>query len=201
MPEPPERTLLHRLYDLTQGEEIHPFPQELYPKYLSLWKYLGSRQPKCSHVTAGFDYGPSGFEPDCPLEFRLEVRFHAPDPPEPTVTASPRTALYRLRDASDQLLYIGVSDAPLRRWVEHSKDKPWWPRVVAFAFEWYDSRTEALRVEACAIRTERPLYNQIHNRAEVSRLPRDVDPEMAQRMIKARLARHPHLKSDLETPL
>lgn len=200
MPEPPERTALYRLYDLTQGEEVPPFLQELYPKYLSLWKYLGSGQPKCGRVAAGFDYGPSGFEPDCPFEFGLEVRFRPPDPPKAAANAAPRTALYRLRDASDQLLYIGVSDAPLRRWVEHSKDKPWWPLVVAFAFEWYDSRAEALRVEARAIKTERPLHNQVHNRAEASRLPRDVDPMMAQRMIKVRLARYPHLKSDLEAP-
>lgn len=201
MPETPERTALYQLYELTQDEEIPPFLQELYPRYLPLRRYLGSGQPKCSLATWGFDYGPSGFEPDCPFQFGLEVRFRVPDTLEAAVDASPRTALYRLRDASEQLLYIGVSDAPLRRWVEHSKEKSWWPLVAVFTIEWHDSRTEALKAETCAIKAERPIHNQVHNRPSTPDLPRDVEPVMAERMFKARLARYPHLERELEAPL
>lgn len=191
MPEPPERTALHRLYDLAQGDEIPPFLRELYPPYLPLLRYQGSGQPKCRRVRTGFDYVPSGFEPDCPLEFALKVRFL--DPTSAVMTPE-RTALYRLRAASNQLLYIGISEAPLRRWTEHSKDKPWWPLVTDFALEWHDSRADALKAEAHAIKTERPLHNQVHNRAGATMPRRGVDPVMAERMLKVRQARYPHLK-------
>ena len=35
-----------------------------------------------------------------------------------------RTALYRLYDAEDQLLYIGITSYPPKRWTEHERDKP-----------------------------------------------------------------------------
>ncbi|MGW5197337.1 GIY-YIG nuclease family protein [Streptomyces spiralis] len=160
MPDPTDaRAALHHLYDLVQGDPIPPFLQELYPPYLPLWKYLGTGQPKCHLVDTGFDYGPSGFEPDCPYEFGLEIRLRNPEVTE----GATRTALYRLRDASGSLLYVGISEDPLRRWAEHSKDKRWWPLVTAFTLRWFDSRNRALIAEARAIRAERPLHNVVHN--------------------------------------
>ncbi|MFJ3812253.1 GIY-YIG nuclease family protein [Streptomyces sp. NPDC090073] len=154
-----ERAALYHLYDLTQGDKIPPLLEALYPPYLPLWKYLGTGQPTCHRVDTGFDYGPSGFEPDCPYEFGLEIRLREPE----VVDGATRTALYRLRDASNRLLYVGVSEAPLRRWAEHSKDKPWWPLVTALTLQWFGTRTKALIAEAHAIRTERPLHNVAHN--------------------------------------
>ncbi|MFF8297720.1 GIY-YIG nuclease family protein [Streptomyces globisporus] len=75
-----------------------------------------------------------------------------------------RTALYRLRDAAGQLLYVGISEDPLRRWPEHAKDKSWWPEVASFSQEWHDDRLHAQAAEAIAIRTERPLHNVAHNK-------------------------------------
>lgn len=74
-----------------------------------------------------------------------------------------RTALYRLRDDAGQLLYIGISEDPLRRWPEHAKGKAWWPKVVDLSLEWFGSRTEAFAMEAAAIRSEQPLHNVVHN--------------------------------------
>lgn len=74
-----------------------------------------------------------------------------------------RTAVYRLRDAADRLLYVGISDDPLRRWPEHAKDKPWWQDVANFSIEWFGSRPEAFAAEALAIKSERPLHNIVHN--------------------------------------
>jgi predicted GIY-YIG superfamily endonuclease len=42
-----------------------------------------------------------------------------PEPPE-------RTALYRLYDATDQLLYVGISTNPEERWKTHTMLKSWW---------------------------------------------------------------------------
>jgi len=154
-----EHTALNHLYDLAEGDRIPSFLQELYPPYLPLWMYLGTGQPKCHLVDTGFDYVPSGFEPDCPYEFGLEIRLRKPEASD----GATRTALYRLRDASGRLLYVGISEAPLRRWAEHSKDKPWWPLVTTFTLQWFDSRNRALVAEARAIHTEKPLHNVVHN--------------------------------------
>jgi predicted GIY-YIG superfamily endonuclease len=74
-----------------------------------------------------------------------------------------RTALYRLRNASGELLYVGISAKPPQRWGQHAAEKEWWPEVAGLSLEWFDSRAEALAMEAHAIRTERPIHNVQHN--------------------------------------
>lgn len=73
--------------------------------------------------------------------------------------ADARTALYRLYDADNQLLYIGITHNPEQRWTGHAFDKPWWPDVARKDLEWYDNRALAEAAEVAAIRTERTLYN------------------------------------------
>jgi hypothetical protein len=46
------------------------------------------------------------------------------------VTGADRTALYRLYDETGQLLYVGITTYPPKRFVEHERDKPWWPQVA-----------------------------------------------------------------------
>ncbi len=38
-----------------------------------------------------------------------------------------RTALYRLYDEHNQLLYVEVTSDPNRRWETHRAEKDWWP--------------------------------------------------------------------------
>ena len=76
---------------------------------------------------------------------------------------SNHTALYRLYDSDDQLLYIGITTYPPKRFVEHERDKPWWPQVARRDVEWIESRTQAETAERCAIAAEGPKYNRIHN--------------------------------------
>lgn len=78
-----------------------------------------------------------------------------------------RTALYRLYDNDDRLLYIGISGAPKIRMGQHATDKDWWPEVTTREFEWYDSRKEAAEAEVTAIRKERPAHNHTHNSSSV----------------------------------
>jgi predicted GIY-YIG superfamily endonuclease len=72
--------------------------------------------------------------------------------------------IYRMRDLSGRLLYIGVTNGGLRRFMEHSKDKTWWREVTQIDVEHvHCSRSIIESIEREAIRTERPLYNVTHN--------------------------------------
>ncbi len=76
----------------------------------------------------------------------------------PPIDFTRRTALYRLYDDADVLLYVGIAFDPEARWKEHVR-KPWWRDVARKAAEWHDPRLLALDAEAIAVEAERPLYN------------------------------------------
>lgn len=75
------------------------------------------------------------------------------------MTASERTALYRLYDEHNQLLYVGVTSDPDQRWESHRAEKDWWPQVRVREIEWVSDRAEALAREAQEIAKRRPRYN------------------------------------------
>lgn len=70
-----------------------------------------------------------------------------------------RTALYRLYDASGQLLYVGIAANLEVRWRAHAKQQSWWPEVARKQIEWHPDRFEAAAAEVRAIDTEGPLHN------------------------------------------
>jgi len=70
-----------------------------------------------------------------------------------------RTAVYRLYDAEDVLLYVGATKNTARRWSQHAKKKSWWHRVARREVVWFDSRPSALLAEHRAIVSEHPLHN------------------------------------------
>lgn len=81
---------------------------------------------------------------------------------EPTAPqTAERTALYRLYDAGDQLLYVGITRNPEHRWSMHSYTaaRTWWPKVTRKAVEWHPSREAAAAAELAAIQGEAPAYN------------------------------------------
>lgn len=82
---------------------------------------------------------------------------------------SERTALYRLWDAADGLLYVGVAARPEFRWTQHADDKEWWSHVCRYEVEWHPDRETALLAEKQAIVAEQPLHNITHSgwRAEL----------------------------------
>lgn len=82
---------------------------------------------------------------------------------------SERTALYRLWDAEDGLLYVGVAARPEFRWTQHADEKEWWPQVRRYDVEWHPDREAALLAEKTAILEEEPLHNITHSewRAEL----------------------------------
>jgi len=75
---------------------------------------------------------------------------------------SERTAVYRLYDAADVLLYIGVAKNFGLRWAQHASAKPWWPEVQRQTVNWYPDRPAAEAAEKEAIRAESPRHNVIH---------------------------------------
>ncbi|MFD5570403.1 GIY-YIG nuclease family protein [Streptomyces cadmiisoli] len=86
--------------------------------------------------------------------------------PTTRATAEPspapeRTAVYRLYDEAEQLLYVGVAVDPPVRFRQHRRDKPWWSQVNLREVEWFDDREAALKVEAEAIVRELPRHNDI----------------------------------------
>jgi predicted GIY-YIG superfamily endonuclease len=71
--------------------------------------------------------------------------------------------MYRIFDADDALLYVGVTTNGMARLQNHRSVQEWWPRVARIEIEhlptW--SAAEATLLEAEAIRTEQPMYNQL----------------------------------------
>src|SRR5690606_28443520 len=39
---------------------------------------------------------------------------------------SPETAVYRIYNAADELLYVGITNDLYVRWTDHKATKPWW---------------------------------------------------------------------------
>ncbi|MGW2865917.1 GIY-YIG nuclease family protein [Streptomyces sp. NPDC001205] len=74
-----------------------------------------------------------------------------------------RTALYRLYDESEGLLYVGIAFDPRLRWKTHAREKPWWTKVHVKEIEWFLTRAEAEGAEALAIKDQRPKHNVIGN--------------------------------------
>ena len=74
--------------------------------------------------------------------------------------ASERTALYRIRDEEDELIYIGITTPGIPfRWNGHQAIQPWWDEVRSLTVEWHDTRGEAEAAEKAAILAEQPRYN------------------------------------------
>ncbi|WIC40283.1 GIY-YIG endonuclease [Gordonia phage Holliday] len=91
----------------------------------------------------------------------------APDPKRPAVVPEPSKTqgqfLYRFYNRAGVLLYVGITDNPLRRWKEHSKSKPWWPEVSQLTQDWYPDRASVEAAERHFIVNEHPKYNIVHN--------------------------------------
>ena len=73
--------------------------------------------------------------------------------------------LYRVWARRGELLYIGISESPLRRWGKHSQDQPWWPQVHRLEAVAVGTRQEAEIAEYVAIGLERPRYNFLPRKA------------------------------------
>lgn len=76
-----------------------------------------------------------------------------------TVSLTPHF-LYFLWNAIGELLYVGITDNPSRRFAEHQKTQPWWSEVATRKCEIYDSKLLAEMAEKEAIVSMHPKYNK-----------------------------------------
>ena len=66
-------------------------------------------------------------------------------------------AVYRMYDATETLLYIGMT-GHARRFDDHAVRR-WFPAVAKITLEWHGAEASARSAELAAIRSEYPLYN------------------------------------------
>lgn len=76
-------------------------------------------------------------------------------------------AVYRLYGCDASLLYVGITNNPLRRWKQHAADKDWWDSVDHILLMPFGKADTAAYMERQIIRDERPLYNRTHSRRGV----------------------------------
>lgn len=108
-----------------------------------------------------------------PWEYRTRAAEYRSEPIDPSDTLSwrrfgcsryPTRVVYRLFDASGELLYVGMSWNPSWRWVYHRRTKDWWPEVAHAEVILYPDELAARKAETACIKSESPRYN-IHQAA------------------------------------
>jgi len=71
--------------------------------------------------------------------------------------------LYRMWDAKEELIYIGISRSAMVRLSQHQQTKEWAAEVHNITLEYFDSRELCKLAETKAIKSEKPKYNIVHN--------------------------------------
>jgi predicted GIY-YIG superfamily endonuclease len=85
--------------------------------------------------------------------------------------------LYRVFAVDDELLYVGITNNPPRRFWHHEFRTPWWDEAARVEMSMFETRDLVAEAEIAAIRAEAPRYNVEHN---VNRPP--PRPEQVQAM-------------------
>lgn len=73
--------------------------------------------------------------------------------------ATQQHVLYRFFNAADELLYVGITNNPGRRFDQHGDTKPWWTEVANIRMEVHPDRAAVLEAERHAVATEHPKHN------------------------------------------
>lgn len=85
--------------------------------------------------------------------------------PKPRLVRQPKPGLipdytlYRLYDAHDRLLYVGVTRDLTERLRTHRERKQWWREVTSVSTVLFETWREVEDAEQVAIRTENPVHN------------------------------------------
>lgn len=80
-----------------------------------------------------------------------------------------KTDLYRYFDKNHNLLYVGISNNALNRQSQHKHSAPWFHLYESMTRESFNSRNDAIQAEKLAIKSEKPLYNIVHNKPTKSK--------------------------------
>ena len=87
--------------------------------------------------------------------------------------------LYRMFDAQDNLLYVGITNNPPSRFSGHRNAQRWWGQVATIRLATYPSRDALRTAEREAIIAEEPLYNRTHAFRDDEDYPWDDELEAA----------------------
>lgn len=67
--------------------------------------------------------------------------------------------LYRFYDSDDELLYVGITWNPFRRWAVHYRKAVWFGSAVRVTCVMFPKLWLALEAEVAAIHSEKPHFN------------------------------------------
>lgn len=83
-----------------------------------------------------------------------------------------RHILYRVFDATEALLYVGITNDLARRFADHAQEQPWWLDVADCRTEFFPDRVALEAAEMLAIQIEHPRHNVQHTPRDRSVRPR-----------------------------
>jgi predicted GIY-YIG superfamily endonuclease len=84
--------------------------------------------------------------------------------------------LYRFYGQCGELLYVGITCSPSRRFREHSEQKSWWVNVAQIHLEQFESRRALVDAERVAIERENPKHNLVAGIRPTASLGRRYEP-------------------------
>jgi hypothetical protein len=119
------------------------------------------------------------------------IRYHGPED---------TCSVYRIHNAEDEVIYIGMSHEPAERVREHRRLKPWADEIAGHEADWYPDRAAAQAAEAKAIRKHQPKYNVVHT-PELRRRIQRMDLPLARRVSAVGLdaIRQLHIRDGIES--
>jgi predicted GIY-YIG superfamily endonuclease len=79
--------------------------------------------------------------------------------------SSEKTILYRYFNDNNDLLYIGITKVFGSRLQQHLSKSRWFLEATKVTLEHFESRPIALMAEESAIKSEKPLFNTVHNKS------------------------------------
>ncbi len=85
--------------------------------------------------------------------------------------------LYRFFDGTDDLLYVGLSINPGKRFEKHRAEKPWWVDVSRIQMEQHPDLETLRQAERVAIQNEKPRHNVLMNGSRAPLLDADSPAE------------------------
>jgi hypothetical protein len=84
---------------------------------------------------------------------RGNVRYHDANDP---------SSVYRIYNADDEVIYVGMSYVPAARIGVHRRTKPWGGEIVRWQAEWHPNRGACQLAEEQLIKELWPRYNVVH---------------------------------------
>ena len=99
------------------------------------------------------------------LDGKTQRRFFAPPlPPKARRGRTDDHLLYRFFDTEGVLLYVGITYDLSMRFSQHSVERWWWGQWAYSTVVRYHSRAALEAAERLAIKSEKPLHNEVHNK-------------------------------------